>query len=74
MFESVDESFIPGRTKCVVSMINCIRCGVESSAGFVDSGFIVRGDWGGMCYAVGRPDWYPLVEGVLIASEFYVGR
>ena len=43
-------------------------------SGFVDSGFIVRGDWGGMCYAVGRPDWYPLVEGVLIASEFYVGR
>ena len=51
-----------------------IRCGVESSAGFVDSGFIVRDDWGGMCYAVGRSDWYPLVEGVLIASEFYVGR
>jgi|GEM_PF-6899874 hypothetical protein len=24
MFESVDESFIPGRTKCVVSMINCV--------------------------------------------------
>ena len=51
-----------------------IRCGVESSVGFVDSGFIVRDDWGGMCYAVGRSDWYPLVEGVLIASEFYVGR
>ena len=24
MFESVDESFIPGRTKCVVFMINCV--------------------------------------------------
>ena len=24
MFESVDESFIPGITKCVVSMINCV--------------------------------------------------
>lgn len=24
IFESVDESFIPGRTKCVVSMINCV--------------------------------------------------
>ena len=43
-------------------------------SGFVDSGFIVRDDWGGMCYAVGRSDWYLLVEGVLIASEFYVGR
>ena len=24
IFESVDESLIPGRTKCVVSMINCV--------------------------------------------------
>ena len=24
MFESVDESFIPGITKCVVFMINCV--------------------------------------------------